>query len=239
VTPTDRGVALIVAVLPLMMIAALAAALAVTTMTESVIGGDFARTLETRYAAEAGLERAIAELPAIADWNLIVSGAVMSRFVDGPPSGSRVLADGASLDLLRVVNLANCGKSTTCSASDKTTNAGGQRPWGANNPVWRLFSYGRVDTWLAAGAIRSPLYVVVLAADDPSETDGNPDADGTHPCAADESPPLCNPGSGAMALRAEAFGARGAHAVAAAIVERSDLSGAVLRTRTQLMSDGH
>jgi hypothetical protein len=219
-----RGVALIVALFTLTLVAAMAAALALGATMETTIGGDFARVLETRYAAEAGLERAIAELPAIGDWNLVVSGAVRSTFVDGPSSGSRALPDGTSLDLTRVATLANAANPA-------------QRPWGANNPVWHLFAHGRVDALLTEGSIRSSCYVVVLAADDPSETDADPAVDGTVPCAAGESPPACNPGSGAIAVRSEAFGPRGAHQVVEAIVERSSGAGAVLRTRAQLMRD--
>jgi hypothetical protein len=219
-----RGAALVVAVLTLTLVAALAAALALGATMETTISGDFARMLEARYAAEAGLERAIAELPAIGDWSLVVAGAARSTFVDGPSSGMRTLPDGTSLDLTRVAALAN------------TANAE-QRPWGANNPAWQLFAHGRVDALLDAGSIRSSCYVVVLAADDPSETDADPAIDGAVPCAAGESPPACNPGSGAIALRAEAFGPRGAHQVLEAIVERSSGAGAMLRTRAQLMRD--
>jgi hypothetical protein len=218
-----RGVALIVALLTLTLVAAMAAALALGATMETTIGGDFARMLETRYAAEAGLERAIAELPAIGDWNLVVSGGVRSTFVDGPSSGSRTLADGTSLDLTRVATLANA--------------ANPARPWGANNPVWHLFAHGRVDAVATAGSIRSSCYIVVLAADDPSETDADPAVDGAVPCAVDELPPACNPGSGAIAVRSEAFGPRGAHQVVEAIVERSSGAGSVLRTRAQLVRE--
>ena len=82
---------------------------------------------------------------------------------------------------MQVVNVANCGKPTTCSASDLNGNATGDRPWGANNPVWTLYAYNRLDAMLPADTIDSPYYVVVLVGDDPSETDGNPLADGSEP----------------------------------------------------------
>ncbi|HZT75598.1 MAG TPA: hypothetical protein VFA27_03010 [Vicinamibacterales bacterium] len=223
-TPTkrrcgDAGAALVAAVLALALAGALGAALALTTATESVVAGDFARAHAARYAAEAGLERAIAELPSIGDWNLALGGAVQSTFVDGPPSGTRTLADGRVLDLARVVTSANAAGA----------------PWGTNNPVWRLFAYGPLDALLPGGVVRSPFYVVVMVADDPSETDGNPLVDGDAPCDAGETPPGCNPGSGAIAVRAEAFGPRGAHQIAHAIVERPRDGGTPLRTRAQVM----
>ena len=74
------------------------------------------------------------------------------------------------------------------------------RPWGLNNPRWQLYAWGRLADWLPEGAIDAGFYVVVLVADDPAETDGNPLADG--------------PGSGfgVVMLRAEAFGPGGTHA---------------------------
>jgi hypothetical protein len=96
-----------------------------------------------------------------------------------------------------------------------------------------LFAYSPAAALLPAGAVRSSFYLVVLVADDPSETDGNPAVDGSSPCGAGESPPACNPGSGALAVRAEAFGPRGAHQIAEAVLERAG-DGGVVRTRTQL-----
>jgi hypothetical protein len=76
------------------------------------------------------------------------------------------------------------------------------RPWGANNPVWRPFGYG----WLG-----SRTYVIAWIADDGSENDGDPSIDGGG---------VANPGAGILALRAEAFGARGAHKVLEATARR-------------------
>lgn len=232
-TADAHGAALIAAMLLLTLVAALGAAVTLASITESAVAGDFVRVEEARYAAEAGLERALSDLPSIGDWTLALGGAATSTFTDGPPSGLRTLADGTTVDLARVVNLANCGKATSCSSSDLTSNATGQRPWGANNPVWRAFAYGPLSSLAGDGAIRSSCYLVVLVADDPSETDGSPLVDGVTPCAIAQTPPACNPGSGAVALRAEAFGPRGAHRVVEAILERS-AGPRPIRTRSQL-----
>jgi hypothetical protein len=229
----ERGAALLITLLVLTMIAAVAAALALTATSEAILVGDFAGQLAARYAAEAGLERALVDLSTIADWNAVLDGSALSTFVDGAPAGMRRADGGVAIDLAQVTNLANCGKAAFCSAADLTSNGTGQRPWGTNNPVWRPFAYGAVTALLPPGAIRSPFYVVVLAADDPAETDGNPLADGTTPCGEDAVPPDCNPGSGAIALRAESFGPRGAHHAILAIVERA--AGGI-RLRSQQMS---
>src|SRR5262249_24842413 len=99
------------------------------------------------------------------------------------------------------------------------------RPWGANNPVWRLFAYGRLSDMFPAIARGDSSYVVVMVGDDPSENDGNPLRDGTTPCPAghDGADGSCNPGSGVIALPAEAFGLRGA---------RRPVELTVLRTQT-------
>ncbi len=216
---SDTGVALIVVVFALTLVAALAASLALTSATEALIDGSFLRAHDARYAAEAGLERALAELPSIADWNALVAGAVASTFVDGPPIGVRQLPGGSTLDLARVVNVANCGMPTACTATQLAANATGQRSWGANNPTWHLFAYGPVTALAPGGALRSSSYIVVLVGDDPSETDGDPATDA----------------NGAIAIRSEAFGPAGAHQTVEAIVERPRAAGWPVRTRTQLM----
>jgi len=162
------------------------------------------------YAADAALERAMADLGTLADWNAVLDGSASSAFVDGAPSGVRTLADGSPLDLGQTLNMLNCRKVTACSASDLTANAA-QRPWGANNPVWRLFAYGPLSSLLPPHAIESTYYVIVMVADDPSENDDDPLRDGQGPT---------NPGTGVLSLRAEAFGPRGARQVVDVAVAR-------------------
>ena len=77
------------------------------------------------------------------------------------------------------------------------------RPWGANNPRWMLFAYGRLRDVAPPGDVQSPFYCVVMIGDDPSETDGDPTRDGAPG----------QPGSGVIALRAEAFGPGESHRV--------------------------
>ena len=86
------------------------------------------------------------------------------------------------------------------------------RPWGMNNPVWRVFAYGPIARLLQARGIASSFYVVVMIADDPAENDGDPSADGDD---------AANPGSHTVSVRAESFGPRGAHRTIDATVARS------------------
>lgn len=208
----EDGVALLVALMAMLLMSVLGAALVLTGSSETMIAGNFRSAQEELYAAEAALERTMDDLAAVPDWNVLLDGSTRSTFVDGAPSGSRTVPGGGAIDLNQIVDLANCWQATPCSASDLTANPAGNRPWGANNPVWQLYGYSPLDRILATGTIGSPDYVVVLVADDPSETDGNPMVDGVDPAT--------NPGTGVVALRGEAFGPRGAHRVIELTVER-------------------
>ena len=210
----ERGAALVLALMAMTLLSALGLVLAATTSTELLIAANYRNGQEALYAAEAAAERALAELPMAPGWNALLDGSTQSAFVDGPPSGVRTLPDGTTIDLTQLVNMANCGKTTTCTAAELTANGSGDRPWGANNPVWHPYAYGRLTALLPSGAIDSPFYVVLFVGDDPSETDGDPLHDG--------SDLATNPGSGVIALRAEAFGPRGAHKVIELTAARAD-----------------
>jgi hypothetical protein len=188
---------LIIALLSLVLLSALGTSLAVVMNTELRAAANHATSREAMYAAEGALEIAAHELLAVADWNALLSNGTLSAFVDGPANGFRTLGDGTNVDL---------GQATTAANSEP-------RPWGANNPAWRLFAYG----WLG-----SRTYVIAWAGDDFAENDGDPSTDGGG---------VANPGAGIIALRAEAFGAGGAHKVLEATVRR-DSGGGVPIIRT-------
>ncbi len=202
--------AIIVALMAILLMSALGAALVLTTSSDALIAANFRNAQEGVYAADAALERAMADLGTLADWNAVLDGSASSAFVDGAPGGVRTLADGSPLDLGQTLNMQNCRKVAACSASDMTANTA-QRPWGANNPVWRLFAYGPLSSLLPPHAIESAYYVIVMVADDPSENDDDPVRDGQGPT---------NPGAGVLTLRAEAFGPRGARQAVEVTVAR-------------------
>ena len=62
-----------------------------TTMTETMITANYSDGGEAMYAADAGVERVMQDLLTVPDWNRILTGAVQSPFIDGPPSGTRTL----------------------------------------------------------------------------------------------------------------------------------------------------
>ena len=209
----EDGVAIVIAMMAMLLMTALGVAVVLTTSSEIVITNNYRNSSEALYAADAVLERAMDDLLTVADWNTLLTGGVQSAFVDGPPSGERTLPDGSKIDLTEALNMADCGKVAACSASDLTGNATGDRPWNANNPVWRLYAYGPLEDMMPTGTINSPFYVLLMVADDPSEDDGNPLQDGTL---------AGNRGRGVLALRAEAFGPGGAHKTIEATVSRTD-----------------
>jgi PilX N-terminal len=175
----EDGVALVVAMMALLLMTALGAALVLTTSSETMIAANYRNSSEALYAADAIVERAMDDLLAASDWNGVWSPSVRSAFVDGPPSGTRRLADGSTIDLAEAVNLANCGHAAACSAS-----------------LWRLYAYGPLNEMISTGSIDSPFYVLLMVAADPSDAN-------------------------VLALRAEAFGPRGAHRTIEVTVTRS------------------
>src|SRR5438105_4620713 len=137
--------AIIVALMSMLLMSALGAAAILNTSAETLIAASFRDAQAGVYAADAALDLAIGDLDVLADWNAVLDGSIASSFTDGPPAGSRMLADGSLLDLGQLLNLTNCRKAALCSASDLAANTV-QRPWGVNNPVWRIFGYGPLST---------------------------------------------------------------------------------------------
>ncbi len=211
----ERGAALIVALMALMLLTALGLALVLTTSTETMIAGNYSTAQEALYSADAGIERAMQDLLTVPDWNTILTGGTTSAFIDGTAGGIRNLPGGGTLDLNQVVNMANCGKLTTCSITDMNAITR-ERPWGANNPRWQLYAYGDMNSMIPTGTVNSPYYVVVMVADDP--------ADGPVP---QTSPPTLDndplkDSNGVLTMRAEAFGPGHAHKVIEVTVARTD-----------------
>jgi hypothetical protein len=188
----ERGAALLITIMAMLLLSAVATALILTATSETIVAAHFRGRIEARYAADAIIARALGDIAAAGDWTLLIDGSLRASWVDGPPFGVRALADGSTLDLAQAVNVANCQKSTACSAADLAAVTV-DRPWGPNNPRWMPYSYGPLRNLLPA-AIDSPYYVLLLV--------GN------------------GPAAALLALRAEVFGPRGAHAVVEATAGR-------------------
>lgn len=212
--PGEDGIALTLALMALLLLSAIGLALALITSTEIAVASNYRDAQAVLYGADAALERGVGDLLAQADWDAVLAGTARSTFSDGLPGGDRQIPGGGVINLDEVQNRANCGKAAGCTIADLnavTTD----RPWGPNNPRYMLFAYGPAGS-LAADIVPAPrMYLVVMVADDPSENDGNPLRDGL---TAD------NPGRGIVTVRAEAFGAGGAHEALEAMIARVDTS---------------
>jgi hypothetical protein len=133
-----------------------------------------------------------------------------------------VLPDGTRIDLNRETDRLNCGHSP-CSITDLTAITS-ERPWGANNPVWRLYAYGPLGDPNPRAVNESPAYVIVWVSDDPLETDGQPLVDG------DESGGA-NPGRGVLQLHAHGYGPAGAMRIVEVTLRRAGLRTRVISWR--------
>jgi Tfp pilus assembly protein PilX len=209
----ERGMALIIALMSMMLLTALGLGLVMTTMTETMITANYRDSGEAMYAADAGVERVMQDLLTMPDWNRILSGLQQSSFVDGAPSGTRSLADGTQINLTAATNLLNCNKTTTCSVADMNAWTP-DRPYGLNNPRWNLFAYAPLNQIIETGTVASPMYVVVWVADDFGENDNDPAVDG--------GPPAENRGRGILLLRADAFGPGGSRTALEVTIKRTD-----------------
>jgi hypothetical protein len=199
---SDRGVALIIVLLVMVSLSALAMSLALLSSTESRVTATYRDGLVVQYGAEAALERVLPDLAGQPDLTAALSGMVMSTFIDGPP-GVRRLPDGTFVDLHTLTNMVSCGR-VVCQDADLDA-VREDRPWGRNNPRWRLFGYGPLTG-------DSPVYAVVWVADDPSETDSDPLTDGGVGGDAE------NPGRGRLSLTAYGYGISGTRRIVEATV---------------------
>ena len=195
---SERGLALFMVLVVTAFLSALAIGIVLAVFMDRLATGNTAASVGMLYAADAGIQTAARDLAQIGDWNAALSGASRSPFVDGAAGGVWTIA-GRDLDLTALTNTLNCGRAASCTTAQMNANSI-ERPWGTNNPRWRLFAYGAFAS-LTELVRPVPCYLIVWIADDSREQDGNPLAD-----AVDEG----EPGHGIVRVRAEAFGQGGA-----------------------------
>ena len=223
---SERGVALVIALMAMLLMTALGMALMLVSETESMIGANYRDSVEASYVADAGIERVMQDVLSIPDWNAIlaspdnIQAGVTSGFVDGTVTPT--LADGRTINLVSATNMINCNKTTTCTDADMDANDG-ERQWSLNNPRFRLFAWGPGNDLNPTATLNSPFYIAVWIADDGAENDDNPAVDGGPVSAAWQADGMDkNSGSGVLTLRAEAFGPGGTHRVIETTVARTD-----------------
>jgi hypothetical protein len=202
----ERGVALVVALLSMLLLSALGIGLMMTTTTESMISTNFRDSGEALYAADAGVERVMQDLLTIPDWNrLLDADNARTSFTDGADPGARTLPDGSEFNLLSATNMLNCAKTADCTVAEMNAWTT-ERPWTTNNPRWRLIGYSPIADIIETGTVLSQMYVAVWIADDQAETDNDPTTDA----------------NGVLLMRAQALGPGGAASVVEITLGRTD-----------------
>ena len=188
----EKGTALVIALMAVMLLTALGAAVVMVTNTETGISANYKNSTEALYAADGAVERVVQDLLMVPRWNDILNGTAQSSFVDGSASATVQLPGGGNVKL-------------ETATQQLQADSDAAATWGANNPQWRLFAWGPINDMLPNDTIDSPMYVAVWIADDPAEADGNPAADT----------------NGTLTLHAEAYGPMGTRKVIEVTVART------------------
>lgn len=135
-------------------------------------------------------------------WNDILSGSEQSPFIDGSMSAQKVLPAGGRITLC-------CDGNSATGQLQASTDAANL--WGANNPRWKLFAWGPLNSMLPNASLDTSMYVAVWVADDP--------ADGPDVAHADGNPAMDT--NGVLTLHAEAYGPGGTRKVVEVTVART------------------
>jgi hypothetical protein len=190
----ERGAAVILALLIMMLLTIVGLALVTLASTESLIAASYRHSQEAAYGAEAAFERALLDLDYVADWSMVLGPPnVQSTFTDGsatPPG-----PDGQRLDLARL----------TLARQAESDDRDGPAVFGANAPQWRLFAHAPIQDLLPPPGVPLPLYLVVWVADDGVDGDGDGERDS----------------NGRVMVHAAAIGMRGTRRAVEGIVARS------------------
>jgi hypothetical protein len=219
----DRGIALVATLIVMAVVAAIGLGLVLTTSLEPLAAANSETAWAACLAADSGIAIAAHELAGITDWDLVLGGGIGSVVLN--QSGSTIeLPDGSLASIADLTNSAVCGHASPCSAAEATAFTA-DRPWGPNNPRWRLFGHGRLDQLIPNGTGSRLVTVVVWVGDDFADADGDPFHDARLGPSGE-----WQPGAGVLALRAEAFAARGGHRTVVATIARP-VSGATTGAR--------
>jgi len=210
----ERGSALIIALMAMMLLTGLAAGLVMVSTTETKIASNYSTGQEALYAADAAVERVMQDLLMVPRWNDILQGTSHSAFIDGSMGAPKTLPGGGLLRLCDSTG-PDCGTATATGQLQAETDTANL--WGGNNPRWRLFAWGPLNSILPASEVDSAMYVAVWVADDPA--DALPDAQGNPGPTPDDNPLVDS--NGTLMLRAEAYGPGGARKVVEATIART------------------
>ena len=211
---SPTGFVLIVVLMWLGLLATMALGLSLAAAYEPLASAALRDRARLRRAAESAATLATLELAMRADWSTLPATGPTSAFTDGT-AGARTIGPRA-IDLAAETNTRTCGRTGACD-DFSTTQVSSVRPWGTENPRWRLFvhlPFSRVDS-LADRLCRC--YLVAWVADDAGDADGDAAADA----------PLGVEGHGVLRVRGAAFdGAGGLAEVETVVAQPCRHSGA-------------
>lgn len=210
---SDRGTALVAAVVLVLLLSAAGLGLALTSALEPAISRHFETNALVADVAESAVSLAAHELAGVPDWTAVLRGDWPSVSLEAVDDSTVIGGSGPAATAGVLTSRASCGHDTPCGDAD-TAAVTEERPWGANNPRFRLFGLLRGGA-LGDDPAFASYVAVVWVGDDPTEADGDPLTDGG------AAPGLAGftPGAGRLVLRAEAFGLQ-AHRTVIATVER-------------------
>jgi hypothetical protein len=188
---SERGVALVIVLMATMLLTALVLSLVMVTSGETMLTANYRHSQEVLYGADAAVERVVQDILTVSQWNQLItsSGNLQSSFTEGPTQVT--MPDGTVIDVFK--------ERDRLQAQTDAMNL-----WGPDNPRWQVYAYGPLSTLLPDG-VDSPVFVAVFVADDPSESDGNPEVDA----------------NGVLTLHAEAWGAGGSRKVVEVTLART------------------
>jgi hypothetical protein len=193
-------VAVLAAVMAAAMLSALALAIGLLGVEESMLSSHDRAARVLRAASFGGIQLAVADLRRRADWSAALEGGAIPELSAVPArlAGTSLTPpapwDGSPIDL--------AGLTVRVQAM-----ADGSRGPADGPQAWRLFAFGTLAD--AAPGAGGPWYLVVWIADDRADTDGDPSRDS----------------NGIVCLRAAALGPGEATVAAEATVGRRALPG--------------
>jgi hypothetical protein len=145
----EQGIALVIVMLTMSLLAALVGAVTLAAVTETVVAANYREAVDALYTAEAGVEYVLQEIAPVDDWTDLLAEPGQSGFVDGPPAGVRQVGT-ATLDLARAT---------------ADVAAAAAAPAGAVRLPSVLYAFGWFKDLVPGAGQRSQTYVAIWLAD--------------------------------------------------------------------------
>jgi hypothetical protein len=101
---TERGIALILAILATSFLTAMGLGLALVVFMDRLASGNARGSVAMLYAADAALELAVRDLAHLDNWDPALRGDVRGSFTDGEPGRAHVIAGSDTIDLIAATN---------------------------------------------------------------------------------------------------------------------------------------